>query len=295
MGQLLTQECLEASLGPEGARSREELRFFRPDLAEALSRSSPAAPYVLFGPLAVYLLYRAFALSFAAEGSAVPLTALLVAAGWLSWTLIEYGLHRFIFHLAPTSDPRRVARFLLHFHHHRTPGARQRLVATPLQAGSLVALLAGINTLFGDSSIALPLLAGQALGYLAYEWSHYCAHHRRPRTQLARHLRRHHLRHHAADSGNYGVSSPLWDWVFGTRLTRGGENDDTRADDQADSRTSGSGDPHRGESRDQGLEFLTAPLAQSIAATARLDDEPPRRPAHPVGVVADQPRSSDQV
>ena len=234
MGQLLTQECIEASLGPEGARSREELRFFRPDLAEALSRSSPAAPYVLFGPLALYVLYRAFALSSAAEGSAVPLTALLVAAGWLSWTLIEYGLHRFIFHLAPTSAPRRVARFLLHFHHHRTPGARQRLVATPLQAGSLVALLAGINTLFGDSSTALPLLAGQTLGYLAYEWSHYCAHHRRPRTQLARHLRRHHLRHHAADSGNYGVSSPLWDWVFRTRLNHGGENDDPRSDDPAE-------------------------------------------------------------
>lgn len=260
MGQLLTQECIEASLGPEGARSREELRFFRPDLAEALSRSSPAAPYVLFGPLALYVLYRAFALSSAAEGSAVPLTALLVAAGWLSWTLIEYGLHRFIFHLAPTSAPRRVARFLLHFHHHRTPGARQRLVATPLQAGSLVALLAGLNTLFGDASIALPLLAGQTLGYLAYEWSHYCAHHRRPRTQLARLLRRHHLRHHAADSGNYGVSSPLWDWVFRTRLTAGGENDDARADDPADHRLAQGVDKHdddgSGDGSDDGLNDL---------------------------------------
>ncbi len=219
MGQLLTKECLEASLGPDGARSRDEVRFFRPDLAESLSRSSPAAPYLLFGPLAVYLLYRAFAPGLGGPAPTLPAAALLaVGAGWLSWTLIEYGLHRFIFHLAPTSDVRRVARFLLHFHHHRTPGARARLVATPVQAGSLIALLAGLNSLIAAPPLALALLAGQTLGYLAYEWSHYCAHHRRPRSSIARSLRRHHLRHHAAESGNFGVSSPLWDWVFRTRL-----------------------------------------------------------------------------
>ncbi len=219
MGQLLTKECLEASLGPEDARSRDEVRFFQPELAEGLSRSSPAAPYVLFGPLALYLLYRSCAPGLINADGVFPSAALLaVCAGWLSWTLVEYGLHRFIFHLAPTSEVRRVARFLLHFHHHRTPGARTRLVATPLQAGSLIALFAGLNSLIAAPDLVLALLAGQTLGYLAYEWSHYCAHHRRPQSKLARSLRRHHLHHHAAESGNFGVSSPLWDWVFRTRL-----------------------------------------------------------------------------
>ncbi|MBT6450478.1 MAG: hypothetical protein HOK62_07150, partial [Verrucomicrobiales bacterium] len=40
-----------------------------------------------------------------------------------------------------------------------------------------------------------------------------------PRSSLGEFLRRHHLTHHAhGHTGNFGVSTPLWDWLLGTRL-----------------------------------------------------------------------------
>ena len=56
-------------------------------------------------------------------------------------------------------------------------------------------------------------------GYLAYEYIHYAMHKKEPRSGLAEFLRRHHLIHHAhGHAGNFGVSTPLWDWLLGTRL-----------------------------------------------------------------------------
>ncbi|MEZ4384723.1 MAG: sterol desaturase family protein [Nannocystaceae bacterium] len=211
--RLLTDACLDAALAPEDARAAQPVRFFHSAVAESLLRASPAAPYLLFGPLALALLALPYAAPSLGLTAATPtLGAVLVVVGALSWTLVEYALHRLIFHLAPTSDARRVARFLLHYHHHRTPSDPRRLVATPLQAGSLVALFFALDALVVDAWA--PLLAGQLVGYLLYEWVHYSAHHRRPATRLGRALRRHHLRHHADGAGNYGISSPLWDWIF---------------------------------------------------------------------------------
>jgi sterol desaturase/sphingolipid hydroxylase (fatty acid hydroxylase superfamily) len=62
-----------------------------------------------------------------------------------------------------------------------------------------------------------PFHAGFVAGYLVYDMTHYATHHLRPRTRWGRLLRRHHFMHHFRDEGQrFGVSSPLWDWVFGT-------------------------------------------------------------------------------
>ncbi len=54
-------------------------------------------------------------------------------------------------------------------------------------------------------------------GYLAYDWTHYYTHHFRPRRGLGKWLRTYHLRHHYHDPNAYfGISSPLWDLLFGT-------------------------------------------------------------------------------
>jgi dihydroceramide fatty acyl 2-hydroxylase len=59
------------------------------------------------------------------------------------------------------------------------------------------------------------------LGYLLYELVHLSAHHGAARAPILRWLRSHHLRHHFDDAGaNFGISSPLWDVVFGTLQIR---------------------------------------------------------------------------
>ena len=59
------------------------------------------------------------------------------------------------------------------------------------------------------------------LGYLAYEYVHLALHHASPKSRLGCYFRRHHLTHHAhGREGNFGVSSPLWDFLLGTTLRK---------------------------------------------------------------------------
>ena len=59
--------------------------------------------------------------------------------------------------------------------------------------------------------------AGFAIGYLAYDTIHFAVHHVDPRSATARRFRQRHFRHHYANSTrDFGVSSPLWDYILGT-------------------------------------------------------------------------------
>ena len=133
-------------------------------------------------------------------------------AGLFAWTLLEYVLHRFVFH------ERRLGRGAAagHLEHHArvdwfVPWWRK--------------VLAAVVVLGGITLVTVPLLgpaagwlaAGIVVGWLAYEALHRAIHVRGPRTAYGRWARRHHLHHHFVDPGaNHGVSSPLWDWAFGT-------------------------------------------------------------------------------
>jgi sterol desaturase/sphingolipid hydroxylase (fatty acid hydroxylase superfamily) len=62
-----------------------------------------------------------------------------------------------------------------------------------------------------------PFFAGFIVGYLAYDLSHYAFHHFSLHGKIGLYLKQQHMRHHYMEpDGNYGVSSPLWDFVFGT-------------------------------------------------------------------------------
>lgn len=184
-------------------------RWFHQRWLDVWFRAPWWSPYVVWTPAAGWLLASATA-------PAAARVAALVA-GALAWTCIEYALHRWVFHLAPTTDVRRVVTYTMHRHHHADPHGLTRLVATPWQAASVLlpvyALARGLAP-----GVATDALAGAVLAYLVYEALHLRWHHGTPRTALGRALRAHHLRHHASAAPRaYGISSPLWDWVFGTR------------------------------------------------------------------------------
>lgn len=133
----------------------------------------------------------------------------LAGLGW--WTLLEYLLHRFLFHGPSTATGRR------HLAHHARP--RDRKLATAPLASSVGGLaIHGLFAclLFGLAS-GLSFVAGVGAGYVFYEWSHYRFHFGKPRSARGQRLRRHHMLHHYADAGSrFGVTSVFWDRVFGT-------------------------------------------------------------------------------
>lgn len=143
---------------------------------------------------------------------------LLIGLGTLSWTLIEYGLHRFVFHYSPRSVFGRKLVHAAHLSHHENPRATNRLfssllVSLPIATGYL--LLAWIAT--GSWQAAAYLFTGLIAGYFCYEWLHFQAHHRRPKLRLFKYLRTYHLlHHHEASDLRFGVTSPLFDVIMGT-------------------------------------------------------------------------------
>ena len=85
-----------------------------------------------------------------------------------------------------------------------------------MASGPLLALLLASSALLG-LVLGVALTAGYAVTYAGYEHTHWRLHHRPPRGPWGRFLRRHHFAHHFHDAtGNHGVTSPLWDLLFGT-------------------------------------------------------------------------------
>lgn len=213
----VTDECREVARHPwqprPGAEAARAIRLFTAFVPERLIfRGHPALPYVLVVPAIGWWLDN-----YAAR-TTLPLLASigLFALGVFAWTLLEYAMHRFLFHLRAQGEGAKIFAFVLHGHHHVTPEETDRLAATPVQLGSLALLVAGLWQLALGPSWMIAM-AGTMSGYVAYEAVHHLAHHGPPPAFL-RAIVRHHLRHHyeRAD-GNWGISSPLWDVIFGSR------------------------------------------------------------------------------
>lgn len=204
-------------------------RMFRIDFLEKyLSRVRPWQIVALWAPITAGLL------GYALVRSALDLPAVLglAAAGVFFWTLLEYLLHRFAFHFPvnPSSELQRDLAFLIHGVHHDYPHDPDRLVMPPA-ASILIALVLGplVYLAMGPERFP-PAFAGLVGGYIWYDLTHYGCHYWRPQTAFGRMLRRHHLQHHfKSDSINYGISTPLWDRVFGTFSDSRATNEDPAA------------------------------------------------------------------
>lgn len=141
----------------------------------------------------------------------VLISALL---GVLTWTFLEYMIHRFMghdrrFHRTPFGKE--------HVRHHIegdyfAPTWKKLLLAVGLTAILIVpaALLAG-------TAPGVAYVAGLMVFYGVYEVSHRREHTHPGFGPYGRWARRHHFHHHFVDGrSNHGVTTPLWDLVFGT-------------------------------------------------------------------------------
>jgi sterol desaturase/sphingolipid hydroxylase (fatty acid hydroxylase superfamily) len=139
-------------------------------------------------------------------------TVLALFLGVFAWTFAEYALHDWVGHLTRgRTDFSRE-----HLEHHRREGY---FAPTPKKARTAVLVLlpmGGLATwVFGLPGLAFAV--GFAAAYVSYEVLHRRIHTHAPRNAYGRWARRHHLHHHHRDARtNHGVTSPLWDWVFGT-------------------------------------------------------------------------------
>ena len=212
-GAGVPHEGADARVGARKAKPAETCRMFESDFFERFSRIHPITPFVAWLPVVAFVLYR----SVSRHDLGVLGVAGVFALGVLAWTLSEYALHRYVFHWQKDTPRGRRIHFLLHGVHHDYPNDGDCLVmplgfSVPLSVVFYSLFYFTMGLRFGE-----PFFAGFVIGYLMYDGTHYAIHHFKQRTRLGKWVKRHHMLHHHLDhDGGFGVSSPLWDLVFGT-------------------------------------------------------------------------------
>jgi len=201
-------------------RSNVPIRLFKSDVLEALTHVHPAVVPVIWLPVAAYFLSRPI-VTRALGGVEV---ALAVVVGLALWTFAEYTIHRFVFHFEPRNPSPLVERVIFLFHgvHHVQPHCRTRLVMPPAASVPIAALSYGLLVVFaggvlGASDWVAPIFAAYVAGYVLYDMTHYATHHWPMHGRALKALKRQHMLHHyKTPNARFGVTSPIWDVVFGT-------------------------------------------------------------------------------
>ncbi len=134
--------------------------------------------------------------------------------GALTWTLLEYVIHRWLGH-----DKRfRKNPFAVEHIRHHSQGDYFAPTWKKLLAGLAAGLLlAGPAVAIAGARVGLAYVVGLLGFYATYEVLHRLEHVTGGVGPYARWARRHHFTHHFVDARfNHGVTTSLWDHVFGT-------------------------------------------------------------------------------
>lgn len=188
----------------------ETVRLFKNPVLEYFTHIHPITPILVYLPASLYCFSQALAVQ------SVVLIIGLFLLGILVWTLFEYSLHRWAFHYQPGSELGKKMHFWIHGIHHDYPRDHTRLVM-PLPVSVPLALMFYFLFLWLFSNSGYALFSGFIFGYVCYDSIHYATHHFPMRKGIAKWMKDYHLRHHYNDEHTaYGVSNPLWDFVFRT-------------------------------------------------------------------------------
>lgn len=191
----------------------QSIRIFKNPILESFTHVHPIVPLVVWVPVILFLIYRGATVKQVSGAQ----FAYLFLFGLVLWTITEYVLHRFVFHWNAKSRAGKYFVFLFHGLHHDDPQDPTRLVMPPVPAVLIVGILWGIFSLIFPAQFLEVIMAFFLVGYLCYDYIHYATHHFAMTSTIGRFLRKYHLQHHySGEASKYGVSSPLWDYVFKT-------------------------------------------------------------------------------
>ncbi|KAL1124074.1 hypothetical protein AAG570_001844 [Ranatra chinensis] len=176
------------------------LRLFRNDFIERLTRTNYVTVLVYWIPIVSYMVWVNF--SNLVEGQRFKLTLSSFLLGMALWPLIEYVVHRWLFHSKPPSNwPSLLTlHFLIHGIHHKAPFDNGRLLFPPVPCSILFFVLYGFYTLIFPGWMLLATMAGTIAGYLCYDMTHYYLHYGSPKEgTYFYNMKRSHNNHHFAN------------------------------------------------------------------------------------------------
>jgi sterol desaturase/sphingolipid hydroxylase (fatty acid hydroxylase superfamily) len=206
----------------EKIHNKGQARLFKSQYLEMFTKTHPLVIWGIYIPIIAGLLYYAAA---TLEFSTLRI-ALTFLGGMFFWTLFEYLMHRFVFHFVAENESTKKFVYVLHGNHHEYPRDRERLFMPPVPSLILASAIFGIMYLLMGWNVSM-FFPGFVLGYLMYGTMHYAIHAWNPPYKWMKPLwRNHHLHHYKNEHNGFGVSSTLWDHVFGTMFDLKKEKED---------------------------------------------------------------------
>ncbi|WP_209329636.1 sterol desaturase family protein [Lunatimonas salinarum] len=187
-------------------------RMFANPVLEKISRTHISVPIAMFIGMGIYSLYWGVTTTEISFLGAI----LLLIGGFLTFTLVEYIMHRYLYHMEPDTHLKDKMQYSMHGVHHDYPKDKDRLAMPPfISAMYAVVLYFVFDFIMGES--AFYFLPGFLVGYAGYLGVHYIVHAFQPPKNFLKVLWVNHAIHHYKDPDvAFGVSTPIWDYVFGT-------------------------------------------------------------------------------
>ncbi|MEJ7766450.1 MAG: sterol desaturase family protein [Chitinophagaceae bacterium] len=206
----------------EKIHNKGQARLFESHYMEMLTKTHPFVIWGIYLPIITIMLF----VSYERYGYSIAMIALTFGSGMLLWTFFEYLMHRFAFHYLAESEKAQRFIYILHGNHHEYPRDKERLFMPPVP--SLIIASIVFSTLYiGWSSKVFMFFPGFLLGYLMYGTMHFAIHAWNPPYKWMKPLwRNHHLHHYKNEHKGFGVSTTLWDRIFGTMFDLTKEKDD---------------------------------------------------------------------
>ncbi len=200
---------MTTDIKPQNKGSKQ---LFQNPVLEKLSRTHISVPLIIFFSYASALLYW----SITHTALSVLTTAGMFLIGVLAFTWVEYNIHRYVFHMTTDTDKRAKMQYTIHGVHHEFPKDKDRLAMPPVLSITIATLLLFIfRLILGD--LVFSFLPGFLVGYAGYLSVHYMVHAFQPPKNLFKALWVNHSVHHYKNGEVvFGVSSPLWDYIYGT-------------------------------------------------------------------------------
>jgi sterol desaturase/sphingolipid hydroxylase (fatty acid hydroxylase superfamily) len=186
--------------------------IFDNPVLESLTRTHIAVPISIFVLFSIGLIVYAFTYS------QLPsyLIGVLFISGLLIFSLVEYLVHRYVFHMDTDTELKEKIQYNFHGVHHEYPKDKGRLAMPPIVSVILaISLLYVFHLVIGEYTFAF--LPGFVMGYASYLFVHFAVHAYQPPKNFFKVLWVNHGIHHYKDHNKaFGVSTPLWDYIFGT-------------------------------------------------------------------------------
>jgi sterol desaturase/sphingolipid hydroxylase (fatty acid hydroxylase superfamily) len=197
--------------------NKGQARLFKNQYLEYLTKTHPLVIWGIYVPIIVGMLYY----SVSTVGFSIGKMFLVFLSGTFFWSLFEYLIHRFIFHYTADTPTGKKITYILHGNHHEYPRDKERLFMPPVPSLILASVIFTAMFFIAKACYlnlyVFSFFPGFMLGYLIYGTMHYAIHAWNPPFKWMKPLwRNHHLHHYKQDHCGFGVSSTLWDHVFGT-------------------------------------------------------------------------------